>query len=136
MVFNEDKLAWLQFGHNIYIYNDYNYTTDNIDDILVPEETAKDLGITISCDGSYRHHIENIIKKANQKIGLLLRSFNSRDPALMRLCWRTYVLPAIDYCSQLWAPCEGPQLYKLEAMQSAFTAKITGLQSTNYWIAY
>ena len=51
----------------------------------------------------------------------------------MRFIWKTYLIPKLEYCSQLWGPCEGPLLYKLENLQRAFTAKVKGLRDKTYW---
>ena len=51
----------------------------------------------------------------------------------MRFVWRTYILPIIDYSSQLWAPQEGVLLTKLEDLQKLFTKKVEGLRNKNYW---
>ena len=51
----------------------------------------------------------------------------------MRFLWRTYCLPVLDYCSQLWSPIEGPLLNKLETLQRSFTARVQGLKHLNYW---
>ena len=133
MVFNTGKFKLLQIGKNDDLKKMYNYENCEKNGPFLPSENAKDLGILISNNGNFNDHIEKTIKKVNQKVGWILRSFQSRDSELLRFCWKTYILPKLDYCSQLWGPCEGSMLYKLENVQRAYTAKVNGLQNINYW---
>ena len=56
----------------IYFTNDMNLPIDELD-------SHKDLGVLMSSDGSFRIHIENIIKKVRKKIGWICRSFYDRN---------------------------------------------------------
>ena len=47
--------------------------------------------------------------------------------------FNTLVQPHIDYCSQLWAPQEGPQMDKIEGLLRSFTAKIPSVKQLPYW---
>ena len=95
--------------------------------------SVQDLGITISSDGTFNSHISNIISKLNQRIGLILRTFNNRSPEFMKFCWKVYLQPILDYGSQLWAPAGGPWLKKLENILKSFTSKINGMKHLDYW---
>ena len=113
MTFNDHKFMLLQFGTNYNLSQEYNYLTPNEDNVILPSNDIRDLGIQISCDGTYKDHISKIISKSNQRISLLLRTFQTREPSLMRQLWRQYVQPIIDYCSQMWCPIEGGQIMRL-----------------------
>ena len=88
MTFNDHKFMLIQFGSNYNLINDYNYITPNEDNLILPSNDIRDLGVQISCNGSYDDHISKIISKANQRISLLLRTFNTRNPTLMKQLWR------------------------------------------------
>ena len=51
----------------------------------------------------------------------------------MKFLWKTYLLPIIDYCSQMYGPSSGSGLLKLENLQKAFTSKISGIGHLSYW---
>ena len=51
----------------------------------------------------------------------------------MKFIWKTYMIPKIDYCSQLWGQLPSGLMQKLEGLQRAFTAKIPELRGLNYW---
>ena len=51
----------------------------------------------------------------------------------MKFIWKVYMIPVMDYCSQVWSPSYGAQLLRLENLQRSFTSRITGLKHLNYW---
>ena len=51
----------------------------------------------------------------------------------MRFLWRTFLLPKIDYCSQLWGKLPTTLLQRLESLQRSFTAMIPDLKELDYW---
>ena len=128
MVFSTKKFKLLQIGKNQELKDEYTYENNSRDGPFLPSESTRDLGLTISREGNYKVHIENTIKKVNQKTGWFLRAFKNREKYFMRFIWKTYLIPKLEYCSQLWGPCEGPLLLKLENLQRAFTTKVNGLR--------
>ena len=63
MEFNLDKFKWLQLGQNQELKNCYWYYTNEYEDILVPTDETKDLGIMMSHDGSFRSQIQYICSR-------------------------------------------------------------------------
>ena len=84
-------------------------------------------------DATFKAHVDLIHSKVTKRNNWILRSFSNRSHQFMRFVWRTYILPIIDYSSQLWAPQEGVLLSKLEGLQKSFTKRVEGLRSKNYW---
>ena len=39
----------------------------------------------------------------------------------------------LDYCSQLWSPSDVGSTQRIELLQKAFTSRIEGMSSLNYW---
>jgi hypothetical protein len=97
--------------------------------VIEQVENCRDLGDTAKFD----LHIENVCKKVRQKCGWIMRTFYSRDPQFLRHMFNTLVQPHADYCSQLWAPQEGPQMDKIEGLLRSFTAKIPAVKHLSYW---
>ena len=57
------------------------------DHILDQVEKKKDLGVTVDCNLSFKHHIMEKVSKANQMMGLIRRSFVYMDTEnFTRLC--------------------------------------------------
>ena len=77
MKFNANKFELLRYGKeqeikSVTTYKSYN--DSNIDD----KEQVRDQGITMSNTATFTLHIRNIVKKARDKMGSVLRVFQSR----------------------------------------------------------
>jgi len=92
----------------------------------------KDLGVTMSSSGDFSDHLDIVLKKVRKTIVWVCQTFASRDVAFMRQIYVSVVHPHIDYCSQLWGPGEGPQLDRLEKVQSYFTRLIPDIRDKSY----
>ena len=51
----------------------------------------------------------------------------------MKTLWSSLIQPHLDYCCQLWCPCDQQSISKLESLLRHFTAKISGCEGQNYW---
>lgn len=77
MSFNNKKFEHLWYAQgasntkHVYVAQDGT----NID----TKECVRDLGVTLSCDGSFAVHITNVTKKARNQAGWILRTFRTRD---------------------------------------------------------
>ena len=93
-----------------------------------PTTSVRDLGVTISNELKFHEHIFNIVKRANQRANLILRSFSSRSPSLLKRLFIVYVRPILEYASPLWSPSDphGDVEYVnlLESVQRRFTQNI------------
>ena len=64
---------------------------------LVPQhEHIKDLGVFMSADCSFDHHISVISKKCSSIAGWILRTFTSRDRTPMLTLFKSIVLSRLD----------------------------------------
>ena len=120
-----------QHGDNKNLKETYKYhsTEKNIEDV----SDLRDLGVTISSDGTYREHISKIVKKAKRLSGWIDRSFIRNDVYWRRHMIRTYILSVIDYASQVWSPVTQSELNKLEAVQRTYTFRTDGMDKLDYW---
>ena len=64
----------------------------------------KDLGVIMSSSGRFDDQIEKVVKKVNQMMGWVLRTFKTRDPRPMLALYKAVVLPYLEYCRQVWSP--------------------------------
>ena len=60
-------------------------------------QEQKDLGVTFDENLHFKTHINQIICRANNVLGTIKRTFNSRDPNLIRQLYTTRVRPTLDY---------------------------------------
>ena len=70
-----------------------SYDDSNIDD----KEQVRDLGIMMSNTATFTINIRNIVKKARDKMGWVLRVFQSRKRSLMLTLWKSLVIPLLEY---------------------------------------
>ena len=84
----------------------------------------------MSNTATFTLHIRNIVKKARDKIGWVLRVFQSRERSLMLTLLKSLVIPLLEYCWNSW---KAKDIQAIEAIQQTFTYKITEVQHLNYW---
>ena len=49
-------------------------------------------------------HIDAIVKKANQQLGIIARVFKSKNIETMIPLYKTFVRPFLEYNSLIWSP--------------------------------
>ena len=132
MVFNAKKFEALRYGADDVLKAITSYTSP--DGSIIPDKDhLRDLGVTMSADGTFRQHITEMCQSARNMCSWILRTFHSRSPELMLTLWKTLVLPILDYCSQLWCPVRTGLIQEIEDIQKSFTRKIRSEKSGDYW---
>jgi len=66
--------------------------------------STRDLGITIDNSLKFDQHISKMVHNASVRANLIIRSFVSRDPAILVKAFITYVQPLLEYCTPVWSP--------------------------------
>ena len=97
MTFNSNKFEWLRYGYNHELKENTSYLYSDGQPITVVDN-VKDLGITMSSDGTFKNHINTAIHTANHLCGWTLRTFYSRHRQPMLTLWKTLIRPKLDYC--------------------------------------
>ena len=131
MYFNEENFELLRCGPDTNIKESTALCTGG-GKTISSKPVVKCLGVNLSQDAIFKLHISNTTNKAKQMAGWVFRIFKSRDKHLMITLWKALVQPVLDYCSQLWSPHQAGDIQQLEAVQRAFTRKITGMGSYDY----
>ena len=132
MQFNAKKFEVLRYGQDDVLKCTTSYISS--DGSVIPEKDhVRDLGVTMSNDGSFRQHITNMCTSARNMCSWILRTFHSRSADLMLTLWKSLVLPILDYCSQLWSPTKVGQIQEIEDIQKSFTRKIWHVNRGDYW---
>jgi len=109
--FNATKCVVLKIKKSI----EYTYTLNGI--CLESVSEQKDLGVIVSDKLTPHAHIASIVKKANQRIGLLKRCFTDLTEFKVRTYYQTMVRPLLEYCSPSWSPWTKNDIVKLEKVQ-------------------
>ena len=71
---------------------------------LVTTQNEKDIRVTFTNNLDFDVHINNIVKKANQIIGLIRRSFSHLDKELFIHLYKSIVRPHLEYANVIWHP--------------------------------
>ena len=116
MEFNPDKCEVLRITRkkNPTIFN---YTLHG--KILKSADTAKYLGVTISKDLNWTHHINNTTSKAKNSLRFIQRNIKTQNKKIKTTAYFTYVRPQLEYCSVIWHPWQKNLTYNIESVQRA-----------------
>lgn len=114
--FNETKCSTLHFippGSN---FCPHTYNINGVP--LSEEQSIKDLGVIVSTDLSWSLHLNTVIAKAYQQLGLIRRSFGNMSTTTTKtVLYLTLVRSKLTYCSQLWRPQYIKNIVQLERVQ-------------------
>ena len=130
MEFNERKFEKMSHGNTDGVIAG-TYKTKSGEEIH-ENKTVKDLGILTSKDVSFTEHIDDLVQTSKIKAGMLLRTFETREPGPMLKMFNSFIRSKLDYCSMVWNPHKKEEIDKIERIQRNFTSKITGLEQMDY----
>ena len=91
-----------------------------------------DLGVHFNSKLNFTDHITAIISKAKQRLFLLKKICVSKNSLILILGFKTYILPLLEHCSQVWNPHSSTDVRRIESVQRFFTKKLPGFQGLNY----
>ena len=130
MEFNNKKFYHVRYSNKASdISNSYK-----INDMTIKTVSEiKDLGIIMSNDMRFKTEIEKSVNKARQKMGLILRTFRTRDQNIMLMLYKAIIRPHLEYGTILAYPTTIKESSRMEGVQRTFTSKIPSLQQYNYW---
>ena len=81
---------------------------------------VKDLGVIMSSNLDSTAHCAEIASRATAvRIGVLFRSFRTKDHRVLVLAYTVYIRPILEYASTVWSPHD-----ILESVQAMFTRRL------------
>ena len=95
MLFNKTKCKCLHIGHRNQ-HHVYTIGDNNIEETF--EE--RDLGVIIAETLSPSHHIAKVVRKANQIVGMIRRTYEDRSKNNLVPLYKSLVRPHLEYCVQ------------------------------------
>ena len=97
----------------------------NIDSTPLPFiETIKDLGIQMSSNLKWNHHITKIVNKAKILSYQITKTFKTRNIWTLLKLFKTYIRPQLDYNTPVWSPHLQQDINAVESVQRRFTKTI------------
>jgi len=116
MHFNVGKCKVMHLGRS---NQEWNYVMNKQRLKVVKEE--KDLGVTITDDLNVSAQCGAAYSKANRMLGLIKRTFNSRDQTIMSSLYKSLVRPHLEYCTAAWSPHYVKNRFQLNYVACPFT---------------
>ena len=87
----------------------------------------KHLGLTLSSNGQWHSHIDNIITSASKVLGIMRKlKFNFSRTALNQI-FLSYILPVLEYSCIVWDSCTVQDVNALQKVQNEAARIVTGL---------
>lgn len=115
MSLNKEKCQIISFTRKQNISN-YRYTINNHP--LSQASSYKYLGIYLTPNLSWSHHIATISAKASKSLGYLRRNLHSCPTHVRQLAYQTFVRPQLEFAASIWSPPHNYLINMLEAIQN------------------
>ena len=95
-------------------------------------DEINDLGVRRTNISTASYQSSAIVTKANRVAGLILRTFHTRDSAVLWKAFSVYVTPILMYASQCWNPSLQRDVIACENVQRRFSKRLFGLHELSY----
>ena len=94
----------------------------------------KDLGVWISSDLKWAHHVDSAVCAANSVWGQIRRSFRYIDNFSFKLLFQSLVRPHLECGACVWNPHLAKDIVKLEGVQRRASKSVIGLGKYSYQV--
>ena len=132
MEFNLDKCKVLHIGRTnpCFTYTIGGYAPAGT--VLTSVDEEKDIGVVIHKSLKPFSQCAKAVKKANQVLGQMARSFHFRDKCTWIGLYKTYVRPHLEFAIQAWSPWTQADKDLLESVQERAVKMVSGLVGKTY----
>ena len=83
-------------------------------------EKTKYLGVNFQVNMKWNHHVDVSAKLANSVSSFLQRNIRDCPLRTKVLCYKTLVLPVLEYAAVVWDPFTQKNITRLEMIQRRF----------------
>ena len=125
--FNAKKCKCMHFGHN---NPNHTYVLDG--QVLEAITNEKDLGVMVDNKLNFHVHAATATKKANQILGVIKRTYKTRDEHTIGTLYKAMVRCHLEYGNAVWGPCHMGDLKLVEGVQRRATKLIPRLRDMPY----
>ena len=102
------------------------------DKILEETDVEKDLGVLIDKNLKFHEHTAAATKKVNQILGIIKRSYTSRDLKTISTLYKAMVRPHLEYGNVIWGPFYQGDILRVESIQRRATKLVPELMEMPY----
>jgi hypothetical protein len=127
MLFNTEKCKVVHFGRN---NQNCEYSLNSVNIKSVNEE--RDLGVIIQSNLKVSSQCVKAVKTGNKILGMIKRSFVTRDKDIILGLYKALVRPHLEFCVQAWRPHLAKDIALLEGVQRRATMIIDGFHGLSY----
>ena len=124
---NLDKCKGIHYGNK---NPNHKYTIGGQPLNIDTEE--KDVGVIFDPLLKFRQHISKMVSKANQRVGLIKRSFSRLNINSFKILYKSLVRPILEYCSVIWSPIFKTDALEIEKVQRRATKLVPELKTLSY----
>ena len=129
MELNMDKFQLVQSGEHPELKIEYKINSDNS---IKNSDVVKDLGIHVTPTLSWDYQITKMINDSKKMSNWILRTFTTRNSEILLYLYKTFVIPKLEYGSQVWTPYMIKDIGRIEAVQRSYTARLDEMSNFNY----
>lgn len=90
-------------------------------------EHHKHLGVTLSSNGHWDAHVENILQSASKVVGIMRRLKFTLNRRSLNQIYLSYIVPILEYSSIVWDGCSDSCSNSLQKLQNEAARIVTGL---------
>ena len=121
--FNSEKFEGQSYGQE----DDQHYKAPD-QTTISQKNVLKDLGIYMTEDIRFAHHIKTTAAKGQRMSNWILRTLKTRQTNHMKTLLKSLVRTQLEYCSVIWSPRHQSDINLLESVQADFTRRISQFQ--------
>ena len=125
--FNAKKCKAMHFGHHN-PRKTYSLNNQNLESIT----SEKDLGVMVDDKLRFHIHAASASKKANQILGVIKKTYVTRDANTISTLYKSMVRPHLEYGNAIWGPCYIGDLKLVEGVQRRATKLVPHLYEKPY----
>ena len=112
--------------------NNPKYTYCIGGDQLHSVKEHKDLGVLMDSDLKFHSHTSIVANKANQLLGLIMKSFTNLNEHTLPLLYKSLVRPHLEYANVVWGPTFTTDLNIIESVQRRATRYVQNVSHLPY----
>ena len=128
---NASKCKTLNLGKGNEGY-DYIMQVGDSSSVIAKVAEERDLGLICDSDLNFTRRINDCIRKANQRVGLIRRGFMYLDEKSFLMLYKTLVRPILEYCSSVWYPMFKRDSEALKRVHRRATKVLCSLRDLSY----
>ena len=130
--FHPQKCKAMRVGknHPPFTYHMKDKDGNRVD--LTETSVEKDLGVHFDNKINFNDHIQKTVKKSNQTLGLIRRTFQHLNSTILINLFKSRVRPILEYGNVVWSPYLKKDIVAIENVQRRATKLLPGLASLPY----